>query len=184
MVKIDIGQEGIFELLYPALVVLVTSIGKEKKPNVLTIAWSTPTSFDPPMVAISISPERYSYNLIDQTKEFAINIPDRTLMKQILICGTISGRDADKFKRSKLTPTRSRKIKPPIIKECIAHLECKTVDKIKTGDHFLIVGEVVAAYADEGSFDRKRYAIEHIQPLLHLQDGPHVFTVPSELISP
>lgn len=179
---IDIDKEGVFEMLYPALVVLVTSIEKEGKPNVLTIAWSTPTSYDPPMLAISIRPERYSYDLIDQMKEFAVNIPDRTLMKQALICGTMSGSSINKFERADLTPVSARKIKPPIIKECIAHLECKLVNKIKTGDHVLVIGQVVAAYADEDSFDVKRYAIERVQPLLHLQDGPHIFTTATEII--
>jgi len=179
----DIETEGIYEMLYPTPVVLVTSIDKNGKPNALTIAWITPTSYDPPMVALSIRPERYSYGLIKESGEFVVNIPTVDLLKQVTTCGTISGRDIEKLKQANLTPLPARKVKPPILKECIAYLECKVVKEMETGDHILVVGSVVSAYAKQKAFLDKRYRIESIPLLLTLQDGPNLFTTPKRIIS-
>jgi flavin reductase (DIM6/NTAB) family NADH-FMN oxidoreductase RutF len=181
--KEDVKIEGIYEMLYPTQVVLVTSVDKNGKPNVITMSWVMPTSFDPPMVAISIRPERYSYSLIKQSREFVVNIPTAKLVKEVMICGTTSGANTDKFSKTKMTPLPAKKVKPPIIKECIAHLECKIAEEMKTGTHILIVGNVLAAYAEKKAFLEKRYIVESIPLLLALQDYPHLFTTPQKIIS-
>lgn len=75
----------------------LTSIAKNGKPNVMTCAWATPVSEEPPVVVVCVSKESYTSQLIRQTKEFVINIPTKKLLKVLWICGTTSGRDTDKF---------------------------------------------------------------------------------------
>jgi len=182
--KVEVEKEGIFEMLYPAPVILVTSVDGEGRPNIITLAWAMPTSYDPPMVALAVRPERYSYGLIKEAGEFVVNVPTRGLLGAVMACGTTSGRTVDKFRQAGLTPSPAKRVKPPIIEECIAHLECRLVDEVPTGSHRLLIGLVVAAYADEKAFTGLRYNVETTQLLLALQDGPHTFTTPRGIVHP
>jgi len=131
---------------------------------------------------MSIKPTRLSFKMITETKEFVVNVPTMEIVKETLFCGRISGAERDKFKGTHLTPLRAKKVRAPIIKECVAHLECRLVRKIKTGDHTLFVGEIVAAYANEGAFG-KTFDIEKIKPVYHM-GGDDFTTISSEVVSP
>ncbi|MGB9134984.1 MAG: flavin reductase family protein [Candidatus Bathyarchaeia archaeon] len=135
--------------------VLVTCCNSSGKANIITLAWAMPTSIDPPLLAISVKPSRYSHKIIKETKEFAVNIPTMKIVKETLFCGRRSGRDCDKFKETRLTPTPAKIVKTPIIRECVAHLECKLRRAFTTGDHTVFIREVVAAYTDEGIFSEE-----------------------------
>jgi flavin reductase (DIM6/NTAB) family NADH-FMN oxidoreductase RutF len=154
-------------LIHPMHTVLVSCVGKTGKPNIITLAWVMPTSMNPPLVAISVRPERHSHSLISETKEFVINIPTMDMLDATLFCGRRSGKDHDKFKEAGLTPLRARKVKPPIIKECVAHVECKLRSQFTTGDHTVFVGEIVEAYADKGAFSEK-YNLRKARMIFHL----------------
>ena len=131
---------------------LATSIGKEGKPNIITLAWTAILSASPFLVGIAVSPRRHSHKLISETKEFVLNLPSAGLEEQVMLCGTVSGRDTDKLKRAGLTAEKSEKVSVPRIKECYAWLECKVVNSFVTGDHTLFVGEVVATGRKPGKF--------------------------------
>jgi flavin reductase (DIM6/NTAB) family NADH-FMN oxidoreductase RutF len=147
--------------------VLVSCVSKTGRPNIITLAWTMPTSINPPLVAISIAPRRYSHALIEEMREFVVNIPTMDILKETLFCGRRSGKDYDKFKETRLTPLPARKVKPPIIKECIAHLECKLHSQFTTGDHTIFVGEIVEAYADKEDFTDK-YNLKNARMIFHL----------------
>ena len=170
--KINVEISSAYRLLHPMHTILVSCVGKKGKPNVLPLAWAMPTSHNPPLVAISIAPNRYSHDLIKETKEFVINLPTVEIVKETLACGKTSGKNHDKFSETGLTPMPAKKVKAPIIKECLAHLECKLHSQFKTGDHTIFVGEVVEAYAKKGVFTDK-YDINKAQMLFHL--GGNVF---------
>jgi len=157
--KTAVSGRRIYRLLYPRQVVLVTCMG-ERGPNIIPIAWSIPLSFEPPLVGISISPKRYSHELIEKAKEFVINVPTTQLLNAIMETGSCSGKETDKFSTCGLTPAPAKRLKTPIIEECIAHLECKLCDSLRLGDHTLFVGEVLEAYADPKFFDGERYTKE------------------------
>jgi flavin reductase (DIM6/NTAB) family NADH-FMN oxidoreductase RutF len=164
--------------MYPRHTVLVTCGGKDRK-NIITIGWSMPVSINPPMIAISVHPRRYSYELIRDSKEFVVNVPTAELKDATLHIGKTSGRGHDKFSELGLTPISGKTVSTPAIKECVASLECKLVNEIKTGDHFIFIGEVTAAYYTEGMYDRK-YALG-LQPLIyHL--GGNDFSQASQIV--
>jgi flavin reductase (DIM6/NTAB) family NADH-FMN oxidoreductase RutF len=165
--KIIIELTSAYRLLHPMHTVLITCVGKKGKPNIMPLAWAMPTSHSPPLVAISISPKRYSHTLIEKTEEFVINIPTMKIANETLACGNTSGRDHDKFQETGLTPVPAKKVKAPIIKECLAHLECKLHNQLETGDHTIFVGEIVEAYAYKGVFTDK-YDMSKAQMLYHL----------------
>ncbi len=164
--KVDAPSGSVWLLMHPRHTVLVTSVDEKDNPNIITLAWSMVTSFKPPMVAISVAPERYSHNLIKKGREFVVNVPNMDIVKETLFCGRNSGRDVDKFRATGLTPLPARRVKPPIIKECVAHLECRVEDTLTTGDHTIFVGEVVSASVNKGIFE-KGFDPESIRPILH-----------------
>ncbi len=182
MSKSEVDLSLTYRFLYPRHVVLVSCAGKDGKANIITIAWSMPVSMNPPMVAISVTPQRHSYKLIEETQEFVINIPTMDILREVLFCGRVSGKEVDKFKESGLTSAPAKIVKCPIIKECVAHLECKLHSKIVTGDHVLFVGNVLSAYVNEGVFDTK-FDLRKIKPVLHI-GGDEFVTVLPKTITP
>ena len=180
--KIDVSIDLAYRLLHPRNTILVTCIGNDGKPNIITLAWSMPVSLNPPIVAISIAPKRYSHKLIEETKEFVINIPTIEILKETLYCGRVSGRNVDKFKETSLTPAPAKKVKAPIIKECITHLECIVERQITAGDHTLFLGKVVAAYTNEGVFD-ETFDVRKAKLVYHL-GGDAFATLRDEVIVP
>jgi flavin reductase (DIM6/NTAB) family NADH-FMN oxidoreductase RutF len=171
--KVIVPFERSLYLLHPYNSVLITSLDENENPNIMTAAWIIPTSVEPPLIVMSIRPERYSFRLIKNSKEFIVNIPTYNLVKEVLFCGRRSGKNVRKFNDLDLTPMKAKKVKPPIIKECIGHIECTVKEIITTGDHELIIGDVIAAYAIEGYFE-DYYDIRKFHPCLHL--GKNTFT--------
>jgi flavin reductase (DIM6/NTAB) family NADH-FMN oxidoreductase RutF len=164
--KLEVNSTYAYRLLHPMHTVLVSCVGKAGKPNVTTLAWAMPTSNKPPLVAISVSPQRHSHTLIEESQEFVINIPTLELLQSTYACGTFSGRSFDKFKKADLTPIPAKKVKAPAIRECIAHIECEVDSQVTTGDHTVFVGKIVAAYANPGVFT-ERYSLEAAKMLYH-----------------
>ncbi|MEM0095418.1 MAG: flavin reductase family protein [Candidatus Bathyarchaeia archaeon] len=166
---VNVSPSNSVRLVHPMHTVLVSCAGKDGKPNIITLAWAMPTSISPPLVAVSIAPRRYSHSLIEETGEFVVNIPTIELLDATFYCGIVSGRSRDKFKEAGLTPMPARKVKPPIIAECVAHLECKLYGKFPTGDHTIFVGEVVEAYANKDCLSETgSYNLEKARMIFHL----------------
>ena len=170
--KASIKVTSAYRLLHPMHTILVTCIGKKGKINIIPLAWAMPASHNPPLIAISISPKRYSYDLILETGEFVINIPTIDIIKETLTCGRTTGRNLDKFSATNLTASPAKKVKAPLIKECIAHLECKLHGKFRVGDHFILVGKIIEASANKGIFE-DMYDVEKAPLLYHV--GGNVF---------
>ena len=180
--KVEVPLSSSYRLLHPRLVVLVSCVDKAGKTNIITLAWSMPVSISPPIVAMSIAPKRYSHQLIEETKEFVVNIPTMDIVRETLFCGRRSGRTYDKFKETKLTPLPAKIVKPPIIKECVAHLECRLDQQITAGDHTLFTGRVLTAYANKGVFDEK-FDVKKVNTIYHM-GGDDFVTITPKIVSP
>ncbi|NYZ79127.1 flavin reductase family protein [Candidatus Micrarchaeota archaeon] len=135
-----------FQLLYPRQVILATSRSGEKS-NIITLGWHCPLSFKPPLVGISVGKTRFSHSLIQKEREFVVSIPTESMLEKVLLIGSKSGRDVDKFPEFGLTPLQATAVKPPLIKECPINIECRVVAELDAGDHTLFSGEVVASHA-------------------------------------
>lgn len=118
----------------------------------MALAWATPVSEEPPLVAIAVGKESLTASNIKKTKEFVLNIPNEKLLPAIWTCGTKSGREIDKFRKSQLTKERAKLVKPPYIKECLAHIECRVKRIFPLGESLLFVGEIVYAVAERSFF--------------------------------
>ena len=140
--------------VYPIPAVMVTS-GNMEKSNIITVAWTGILNTNPAIVYISVRPERYSYNLIKENKEFIINLTTEQLAYATDWCGVKSGKNVDKFKEMKLTKEKAKHVKCPSIKESPVSIECKVIDIKEYGSHHTFIAEVLSIDADEKYIDEK-----------------------------
>jgi len=133
-----------FTLMEPGPVVLVTT-NDGKKNNIMTISWTMVVEFTP-LFAITTGPWNYSYAALRKSKECVISIPTVDLIDKVVGVGTCSGADTDKFEKFGLTPVKGKHVKSPMIKECLANIECEVIDIINK--HDIVVLEGLAAYFD------------------------------------
>jgi flavin reductase (DIM6/NTAB) family NADH-FMN oxidoreductase RutF len=143
MKKLQISKA--FTLMESGPVVLVTT-NDGKKNNIMTISWTMVMGFTP-IFAITTGPWNYSFAALCKTKECVISIPTVDMLDKVIGIGTCSGSDTDKFEKFILTPLKGKNVKAPLIKECLANIECKVIDIVKK--HNIVVLEGVAAYFDE-----------------------------------
>lgn len=116
---------------------------------------------------------RYSHKLIEESREFVINIPTVDIVEKSWYCGTHSGRIVDKFKETKLTPIPAKHVKPPLIKECPINIECKVVETMKPeySAYTFFFGKALAIHADEGVWDGNMVNIDKCPMLLPVLAG-------------
>lgn len=145
----EVGHEEALSRKYPIPVVLVTSVDKNGRPNIITLGWYMQTSIRPVMFAISVAHSRYSHQAILSSGEFTLVFPPAEWADEALFCGTRSGRNIDKFGKTKLKPVQGRSINAPLIEAANACFECRLVAVTPTGDHTIFVGEAVAAHISD-----------------------------------
>ncbi len=138
--------------IYPLPAVMVTS-GDMDNSNILTVAWTGIVASDPATTYVSIRKERYSYNMIKESKEFCINLTTEDLVFATDYVGVRSGKNEDKFKKLNLTKEQCTKIKCPMIKESPVSIECKVTEIKEMGSHDMFLAEIVAVNVDEKYMD-------------------------------
>lgn len=155
-------------MLYPLPVVMVSVADKEGNQNIVTVAWAGTICSSPPMVSISVRPERHSHHMIMETGEFVINLTTRELAFATDYCGVRSGRDVDKFKEMHLTPIPADVVCAPLIEESPVNIECRVTEVKKLGTHDMFMAEVVAVHADEKYMDEKnRFDLTKAEPIVY-----------------
>jgi flavin reductase (DIM6/NTAB) family NADH-FMN oxidoreductase RutF len=152
MAKRSLPLSKVYSLLEPGPVVMITT-AHHGRANIMTQSWHTMMEFEPPLVGCIISNRNYSFDVLKATKECVINIPTVELAKKVVACGNVSGRKVDKFKTFHLTPAAASCVKPPLIDECYANLECKVVDTRMVASYCFFVLEVPKAWIDPSRKD-------------------------------
>ncbi len=142
-------------MLYPLPAVLVSCADKDGRSNLLTVAWAGTICTNPPMVSISVRPERYSYDLIKTTKQFVINLTTEELAYATDYCGVRSGRDVDKWKECHLTPIPADTVDCPLVEESPVNIECHVEEIKELGSHHMFIARVTAVHVDEKYMDEK-----------------------------
>ena len=166
--RINLDETDARRLLTGGPVTIVTSSYRGRH-NAAPVAYVMPLSWRPPLIGIALHPSRYSYDVIHKTEEFALNIPARELLHHVQYLGTLSGNDVDKLELTKLPHFRARRIDTVLLEGCVGWIECSLQDTIEMGDHFLMVGRVVAVQADDDAFkDRWLLDDNELKPLHYL----------------
>ena len=155
-------------MLYPLPAVMVSVRDNEGKDNIITVAWAGTVCTNPPMVSISVRPERYSYHMIEESGVFVINLTTEALTYATDYCGVRSGKDVDKFKEMGLTAIPASVVKAPMIGESPVNIECKVREVKPLGSHDMFLADVVAVHADEKYMDEKhKFHLEQAEPIIY-----------------
>lgn len=142
-------------ILNPVPVVMVTSRGKDGKDNVFTVGWIGTVCTKPPMLSISVRPERLSHKYISETMEFTVNMPTSKLTKAVDYVGVRSGKTVDKIKEMNFTMKEGTNVSSPYIDECPVSIECKVKTVLQLGTHDCFIAEVVGSHVNKNLFDEK-----------------------------
>ena len=140
-------------LLGPLPPVMVTC-GDMDEANIITVAWTGIINSDPPKTYISLRPERYSYGIIKERGEFAINLTTAKTVRWADYLGIHTGRKIDKFKKSGLTKEAAKEIACPLIAESPLSLECRVTDIVPLGTHDMFIADVVSVDVGEELIDK------------------------------
>lgn len=162
-------------MLYPVPAVLVSTVSAGGGSNLITIAWTGTVNSDPPMLSISVRPERYSYSMLCETGEFVVNLTTEKMAFAVDYCGVRSGRDVDKWKEAHLTPVAAQIVKAPLIRESPVNLECRVTEKRDLGSHTMFLAEVVAVHAEGDYMDEKgRFDLAKAKPIVYSHGTYHM----------
>ncbi|HNX27136.1 MAG TPA: flavin reductase family protein [Phycisphaerae bacterium] len=138
----------VFHLLEPGPTVLVTTASKESGSNIMTMSWHMMMEFQPPLIACVVSPCNYSYAALLSTKQCVIAIPTVELAATVVGIGNCDAPDVNKFEKFSLTPLPAKKVKAPLIAECIANIECKVTDTRMANKYAMFILTAVQAWFD------------------------------------
>lgn len=155
--------------LYPTPVVLVTCGDYMGEANAITIAWVGTVSSEPPMIAIGVRPTRYSFGLLQRYGDFVVNLPTADHVDILNYCGTVSGRNEDKFKGAGITPIRADQVRAPLVAEFPVNMECKIRNRISLGSHDLFLGEVLCVHIAPEILERGEVDPEKMNPLAYFK---------------
>ena len=141
-------------MLYPLPAVMVSCANAAGEKDIVTVAWAGTVCTNPPMLSISLRPERHSYHIIRESGEFVVNLVTSRLQRVCDWCGVRSGRDYDKWAECRLTAEPAARLElAPAIAESPVNIECRVRDVLELGSHHLILADVVAVQVEEGLLD-------------------------------
>ena len=143
-------------MLYPLPAVMVSCANEAGEKDIVTVAWAGTVCTNPPMLSISLRPERHSYHIIRESGEFVVNLVTSRLQRACDWCGVRSGRDSDKWAECRLTAEPAAKLElAPAIAESPVNIECRVCDVLELGSHHLFLADVIAVQVEEGLLDTR-----------------------------
>ncbi|MGA2919063.1 flavin reductase family protein [Methanoregula sp.] len=158
---------GARTIAYPLPVFVVGTYDSAGKPDAMVAAWGGICSSDPPSIAVSIRPSRYTYKNLMETMEFTISIPSTSYMAQADYFGIESGEKTDKFAACGLTPVRADHVNAPYVGEFPVILECRVIKTLDLGAHPQFIGQILDVKIDESALDPEgRPDLSKINPLI------------------
>ena len=141
-------------MLYPLPAVMVSCANAVGEKDIVTVAWAGTVCTNPPMLSISLRPERHSYHIIRESGEFVVNLVTSRLQRACDWCGVRSGRDYDKWAECRLTAEPAAKLElAPAIAESPVNIECRVRDVLELGSHHLFLADVLAVQVEESLLD-------------------------------
>ena len=143
-------------MLYPLPAVMVSCANEAGEKDIVTVAWAGTVCTNPPMLSISLRPERHSYHIIRESGEFVVNLVTSRLQRACDWCGVRSGRDYDKWAECRLTAEPAARLElAPAIAESPVNIECRVCDVLELGSHHLFLADVIAVQVEEGLLDAR-----------------------------
>ena len=176
MTRVITEDVGSFSQHYPKFAVVVTAQARGKE-DAMAAAWHTSISFKPPIYGVAISPKRFTYQLIAESKEFGVNFIPFDTAGLIASVGGSRGDEIDKFQKFDIAKTKPAKTSVPILDGAYAAYECKLIDDVAYGDHHWLVGEILAVHVVKESFNPEGILnLNKVKPALYLGRDLYVTT--------
>jgi len=154
-------------LVYPLPAFLIGA-NVDKKPNIMTAAWSGIAGSNPPMITVALQHRRHTLKGIKQNMTFSVNVPSVDLVKETDYCGLISGDKSDKVEVCHFKIFYGKLETAPLIEQCPLNLECKVLHILDLGSHALVVGRIEEEYISEDCLTDGRADINKIRPILYV----------------
>lgn len=168
MAKKLINSVGSFYQHYPRIPLIVTA-SHQGRDNGMAVAWHMPMSKYPPLIAFVTGTSHFTYRLIKESGEFAVNLMPETHAELVAAIGGSKGEECDKFATYGISKEKSVKTSAPILADAYAAFECKVVEEKLYEGHSMVIGEVVATHIQEEYFyDDGTLNMEKVNPVLYL----------------
>jgi len=160
----EIAPVEAFRKFRPEPCVFVISVDKNGKPSGMVASWQIRCSYEPPLFAVALSKRGHTHTLIRQSKEFVIAVPNKKMEKALVLFGSTSGRDVDKFKETGIATSKAAAVRTPLLKEATINFECVLEKEVDAGDHIIFIGKVVASHVNAGKvlLNMRRVGDNHI----------------------
>jgi len=178
--KDEISIDRYNRLINHGPVILVTT-ARKGKPNAMALAWYSPMSKEPPLIGVFLDKENYTHRLVMETGELVLNLPPRDLIREVYFCGSVSGKDVDKFAETGLHADAPSIVRPPLVRECIGHIEAEVVTSYEAGDHTLFVVKPLLCLVERALFDEvwdttnpAARGLYHLGASFFMSGGPRV----------
>ena len=143
-------------MLYPLPAVMVSCANEAGERDIVTVAWAGTVCTNPPMLSISLRPERHSYHIIRESGEFVVNLVTSRLQRACDWCGVRSGRDYDEWEECRLTAVPAAELElAPAIAESPVNIECRVREVLELGSHHLFLADVLAVQVEESLLDAR-----------------------------
>jgi flavin reductase (DIM6/NTAB) family NADH-FMN oxidoreductase RutF len=139
--------------------VYVLTTVSDDRINGMVASWVSQVSYEPPLIAVAVHPNRFSHRLIEEGGLFTLHILGKDQKK---LAARFMGSDPDlKFAGIDWQPGQTG---CPVLKACAAYFECRLTTHIQPGNHTVFIGEVVAAQklADVGPLTTLDYRGQYI----------------------
>ena len=157
-------------VLLPVPAVMVSVADGSGGANIVTLAWTGTVCSAPPMLSIAVRPSRYSHELLGRSSDFVVNVPRASQVWALDYCGSVSGRDVDKFAACGLHASPASRVVSPLIEECPINIECVTRHRLALGAHELFIAEIVAVQYDEDVLDAHgRVQTQKLEPIAYAE---------------
>ena len=111
--------------------------------HAMTANWVMQTSFEPPMVAVAIELESASLRHVRERGAFAVSVLPTGARQLAGKLGRSSANVPDKLQGVAHHP--SPVTGSPVLDEATGWLDCRVVAELPSGDHVLVLAEVVEA---------------------------------------
>lgn len=154
-----------------------------EKPNFMAVAWGGIANGNPPMLSVAIRPQRYTFKGIRQNMSFSVNVPSIELVKETDYCGLISGSKVNKVDICQFTVTYGKLGNAPLIEQCPLNLECKVVQILELGSHYLVVGRIEETHVSEDCLTDGKPDVDKIRPFSYVTAPANQYRALGETIA-
>jgi len=159
LIRIEDFNTNIFNIMSNDWMLLTAGNFENGQYNTMTVSWGMMGTFwSKPMVMVGIRPQRHTFQFAEDYESFTLSAFPEAYREKLAFCGANSGRDVDKIKKCKLTPTRSEYVEAPSFAEATLVIECRKVYTHQLAAKNLIEKMVTKKFYADNDFHKMYWA--------------------------